>query len=289
MAWYTFLNRWRIIGLRVFRMAFRDVAVAEINGHRFEIDSSLSLDRELMSRMEPETDLRFALQLAQGLGSEDVFLDVGANAGHWTIPMAKLFKSVFAFEPVPQIYAKLNRNIALNHLSNVSALQLALSDKDGFATFAVRSTYDNFGGLNNGMGSLVQLDSEVRQELKVPVDTIDLRFASTLDRVGMIKIDVEGAENLVLRGAQVVLKKHRPIVISEILFRTGESYEKWKSLLERFELFPEDYGQFALVSGELIHLTESNSSHLDDFNLFSVPLEMSANGHFGTRSDNQVE
>jgi FkbM family methyltransferase len=255
-------------------MVSRDVAVAEINGYRFEIDSSLSLDRELMARMEPETDLKFALQLAQGVGSQDVFLDVGANAGYWTIPMAKQFKSVFAFEPVPEIYAKLNRNIALNRLSNVSALQLALSDKDGFATFAVRSTYDNFGGVNNGMGSLVHLDSEVRQELTVPVDTIDLRFASRFDRVGMIKIDVEGAENLVLRGAQGVLKKHRPVVISEMLFRSGESFEKWKSLLNRFELFPDNYGQFGLVSGELIQLTESNISLLKDFNLFSVPLEM---------------
>jgi FkbM family methyltransferase len=259
-------------------MISRDVAVAELNGYRFEIDSSLSLDRELMARMEPETDLRFALQLAQSVGSLDVFLDVGANAGYWTIPMAKHFKSVFAFEPVPEIYAKLSRNIALNHLSNVSALQIALSDKDGFAKFAIRSTYDNFGGVNNGLGSLVHLDNQVRQELTVPIDTIDLRFASRLDRVGMIKIDVEGAENLVLMGAQGVLKKHRPIVISEMLFRSGESFEKWKSLLNRFELFPDNYGQFGLVSGELIQLTQSNISLLKDFNLFSVPLEMVPSG-----------
>jgi hypothetical protein len=94
----------------------------------------------------------------------------------------------------------------------------------------------------------------------------------------MIKIDVESAENLVLMGAQGVLKKHRPIVISEMLFRSGESFEKWKSLLNRFELFPDNYGQFGLVSGELIQLTQSNISLLKDFNLFSVPLEMVPSG-----------
>lgn len=82
MAWYTFLNGWRVCGASAFLKIFRSVKVASINGDLFEVDSSSSLDRELLRRGEHESDLILARELAKSLPARDIFLDIGANAGY---------------------------------------------------------------------------------------------------------------------------------------------------------------------------------------------------------------
>lgn len=190
--------------------------------------------------------------------------------------MAKIFEVVIAFEPVPEIYEKLNINIKLNGLSNVLTKRQAVSDKSGTAAFAIRSSYDNSGGLNNGMGSLVKFDSFMRQEITVAVETLDTNLASRLGRVGLIKIDVEGAEDLVLKGGGGLIRKDRPIVISEVLFSKDSGHTKWRSLVRRFELFPPGYRHFVGASGRLVQIVEADSESLEDFNLISIPAVMAS-------------
>jgi len=130
-----------------------------------------------------------------------VVFDVGAQAGFYTLLASVLVGAqgrVFAFEPVPSNLAYLRRHMELNGVSNVSVIDAAVTDRPGWTQFEL--------GPSASMGHLsphgairvrtVCLDDLVRsKEIPVP---------------GHVKIDVEGSELLVLRGAQSLLAAFHP-------------------------------------------------------------------------------
>lgn len=148
--------------------------------------------------------------LSSHLMAEDVFYDVGANFGFYSfLAEAILSKGeVHAFEPNPRIYHYLAHNAAHSH---VVAQQLALSNMKGDVTFF--DTVDDSSG-----GSLIR-DTEKAEtayaDTTVPATTLDA-YVATHRPPSVIKIDVEGAEQLVLEGAVETLKKYRPVVILEV-------------------------------------------------------------------------
>lgn len=149
--------------------------------------------------------------LERVLSPGKVFIDVGANFGVYTLIASKLVGEpgrVFAFEPTAQSFAILRQNIALNHFSNVRAFQVALAETRGKAWL-----YHGWDPVGNSLGvdPLCGDKGEV-----VQIEALDnLLEENGVDRVDAIKIDVEGAEELVLRGAIRSLTTYRPIVIFE--------------------------------------------------------------------------
>lgn len=140
-----------------------------------------------------------------------VFIDVGANFGVYTLVASKLVGTsgrVIAFEPTAQSFAILRQNIALNRFSNVLAFQLALSQTSGKAWL-----YHARDPVGNSLGK----DPLWREEgEEVQIEALDnLLEENGIDRVDGIKIDVEGAEELVLRGATRCLTTQSPIIIFE--------------------------------------------------------------------------
>jgi FkbM family methyltransferase len=133
-----------------------------------------------------------------------VFLDVGANFGYYGLSVAQRHDTarVFCFEPGPHAYACLTTNIDRNHLDNVQAVQAAVLDEER----DVRITTDTFGGDH-------LIDDSDRPHHAVAGVTLDA-FAkrSGLQRVDYIKIDVEGAELKVLRGAQRTIRDFLPMI-----------------------------------------------------------------------------
>jgi FkbM family methyltransferase len=142
-----------------------------------------------------------------------VVIDAGANCGIYSVAAAKLITEsgvVLSFEPGLQSFDVLRRNIDLNHLSNVRAYRAALSDRDGTA----RLYHDAQGPNSFSLGSLRNTDEEF--EL-VPVHALDLVLEhEAKGRVGLIKIDVEGAEELVVRGAKQIIARSHPKTIFEV-------------------------------------------------------------------------
>lgn len=142
-----------------------------------------------------------------------VFVDVGANFGVYTLVASKLVGEtgkVLAFEPTAESFAILRQNIELNHLSNVRAFRVALTQTRSKAW------------LNYGWDPVCNWLSKDRDPLcgnegeEVQTDTLDqLLEENGVARVEAIKIDVEGAEELVLRGAIRCLTAQSPIVIFE--------------------------------------------------------------------------
>lgn len=138
-----------------------------------------------------------------------VVVEAGANIGAHTVPLAQLVGDagqVYAFEPQRRVFQVLNGNIAINSLRNVFCLQKALSDKSGNLLVPILSTEvsNNFGALELGEWTYGE---------EVDVTTID---SMKLSSCRLIKIDVEGMELNVLRGARETIKKLKPVLYVEI-------------------------------------------------------------------------
>jgi FkbM family methyltransferase len=140
-------------------------------------------------------------------------VDCGAHIGCVTLPIAKYMTgwgNVVAIEAQEWMYYALCGNIALNNCFNVRAVQAAASDQEGFmhAPVVDYAQPANFGGVSmlpehNGLQPVQSYDATVRT---VTIDGL------RLPRLDLLKVDVEGMEPLVLRGAQAMIERHRPIV-----------------------------------------------------------------------------
>ena len=157
---------------------------------------------------EQGTDLLFHRLLQKG----DVVIDIGANIGYYTRIASKSVGStgrVFAFEPSPNALSVLKLNT--KDLANVQVFPVALSDTEGEARFYVRK---------NGGTSSLAADSSA-QEVKVKMTTLD-NLALQVEKVDLIKIDVEGFEPDVLRGARTLIQDFRPLVYLEYFAHYAE-------------------------------------------------------------------
>jgi FkbM family methyltransferase len=130
----------------------------------------------------------------------DVVYDIGAHFGYYALLALKLVGTegrVLAFEPSPPNLARLYRHIELNRCSNVQVLELAVSDREGSAHFETRT--------GSGLGHLAP-DGPV----EVKITRLDGLQGYPLPNV--MKIDVEGAEVGVLRGANSLLAAAKPTI-----------------------------------------------------------------------------
>lgn len=154
--------------------------------------------------------------LAQVLRPSMCFVDVGANEGMYTVFAARRVGptgKVLALEPSSREFRRLTANLDLNRLTNVTALQLAASDRPGSGMLRVAG----FGheGLNT-LGEFVGAIEESAIE-RVKLTTLDdLVEAEGLDHIDALKIDAEGGEFAILQGARRILAVHRPIILLEL-------------------------------------------------------------------------
>jgi FkbM family methyltransferase len=165
---------------------------------------------------EPETTSVF-LRL---LESDSILLDVGANTGLFSLLAAEVDPSieVHAFEPVPSVFEVLERNLSRNAFRNVTAHELALVDRGSTVTLYIpKGRVPVMASIQPGW------TSSSTEATTVKASTIDefLRAREPC-KVSMIKIDVEGAENQVLRGAAKTIARHRPLIICEVLTTAAE-------------------------------------------------------------------
>jgi FkbM family methyltransferase len=122
-----------------------------------------------------------------------IFLDIGANMGYYTAILSENFETIFAFEPHPQNLAMLRSTIAAGRLHNVIARNEAVSDTDGMAVLHFQR--------KRGEHSIMK--SQGVQQL--PVRTIKLD-SIVKEPVDLAKVDVEGAEWKVIKGAELSMR-----------------------------------------------------------------------------------
>lgn len=185
-----------------------------------------------------------ALQVAwisNHLSEGNAAIDIGVGSGMYTLPMAAKCGrtgAVIAFEPDPTLVAMLRRNIELNpRLKPALVRDLAVSDQCGEEVFYTR------GG--DGQSSLARSAVEFTAEhhvtqFKVEVTTLDVATAST--PVNLVKIDAEGAEIRILRGARALLESDAQILCELHPYA-------WAEFGNSFE----ELAQLVAASGRVIH------------------------------------
>ncbi|MEP7340417.1 MAG: FkbM family methyltransferase [Acidobacteriota bacterium] len=150
------------------------------------------------------------------LSPGDVFLDVGANVGLFSLIAARCVGAngqVHAFEPVGKTYERLVDNVKVNRLINVTCHRLALSDKDGEAVMTIATDgHDAWNSLGKPyMGDSFDSETIITRTLDSFLDEYSL-----LNKVKAIKVDVEGWEAYVLAGGMKTLSSAQaPLIIVE--------------------------------------------------------------------------
>lgn len=178
-----------------------------VGGALFEADLADQIAREvcLHGTYEPQETALLQSILRPGMR----VVDVGANWGYFTLIAAGIVGAcgrVLSMEPHPSLHAKLQRNLLANRIGNVTAVRIAAAAERGALNL---SGFDEADG-NSGTSRLIAPDNTTANAFTV--DTVDLD--SLLDSCGigivdLIKIDIEGAEALAIRGMADGLKQHR--------------------------------------------------------------------------------
>jgi len=172
-----------------------------------------------------EDDIYHMNTLKEGMN----VVDIGAYIGAYTVLVAeKVGKNgkVIAIEPEPQNYEQLLKNIKLNNFHNVTPIKIALTDHEGFEKIYLHSLL--------GCHSLIFQENK-DSYLNIPVKRLDkLLEELNLKRVDIIKIDTEGAEIPILKGAEKTLKANPNIKIIVASYHyPSEIEEVWNFLHER--------------------------------------------------------
>lgn len=161
--------------------------------------------------------------------------DIGANAGFYTLAFSRLVGSngsVFAFEPLGRNCAKILRHLSVNRIENVILMQCAISEFTGIISFQP--------GKNDFVGKISACGSYL-----IPAFSLDDFVArQRIADPDLIKIDVEGAEAAVLKGAGKILQRRRPLIL---LALHGES-----QCAECFEILQDLHYTLRTFGGDVI-------------------------------------
>lgn len=133
-----------------------------------------------------------------------IIYDIGAHAGIYSLLFSKLVGQngkVFAFEPYAENVANFLEHIRLNRLNNIVLIQSSIIDKSGLASFLI--------GGSSGTGSI----THIHTYLQIPTFSLDeLVFNFNFPLPDLIKMDVEGAEAMIIKGMQRVITKKKTII-----------------------------------------------------------------------------
>jgi len=182
-------------------------------------------------------------------GISGIAIDVGANIGANTIPLAVKHPQVkfYCYEPHPDIFPRLKNNIELNNLINVESSNCAISNfEEKSINFFAQKNSDNMGR------SSLKLNSDIKdhEEISVPNIRIDNYFADSNDQILLIKIDTQGTELEVLESGVNTIKKFRPVIFFEFedrYFPGKDRITTKKALKEFFDYL--DYSLFNISKG----------------------------------------
>ncbi len=199
---------WNISNI-LFKKLWRNVNIIEVQGMRKTFQAyGLNLVHE-----EATTAL-FKKIVKPG----DVILDLGANIGYFTLLAAKLAGAkgrVYAFEPEPNNFKYLRKNLDMNDYKNVLAYQKAVSAKNGKTRLFI-CPYDSGHHTINQSGGIEKYRpgySGKIKEIEIDVVALDDFIKEKIKRINVIKVDVEGAEVLAFEGMRNILKQNRDIKI----------------------------------------------------------------------------
>lgn len=188
-----------------------------------------------------------------------VTVDVGANVGYHTLLAAHANPAgrVVAFEPHPDLFRRLRRNVELNAVTNVQCHDVAAGDRTGEAV--LRSPTSDLP-ITSSLTTVPGAAYTTTRTVKV-VELDDILRETGVD---LLKIDVEGAEPMVLGGMRGTLDRHRPAIVCEVISYAGTA-EALHDLLDPF-----GYAYYHLTPGGPVR-RERIVGHLEWRNYLMAP------------------
>ncbi len=220
-------------------------------------------------------------ELLKYVKPRDIFIDIGANIGFYSIAIANHMREqnmdakVLAYEPVEGNYLRLLENINANYFQEyISVFKTGLSDDDGDAWISLRAGFRY--GSKTGNAAIIY-HSEQKQNFKCQQIRLrrlddDIDVIEALNRpIGVMKIDIEGHEDYCLRGARRLLETYRPVVLMEV----NKYYYRDRGVdLEKAfcGLLPDGYQMYRLECKEMVEIRSlKNCDEIDD--VFLIPRE----------------
>jgi len=212
-----------------FLFSPKSIVPFDINGFKIYADGKSSIAKFLgvKGSYEEETTRLFNEILKEGM----IILDIGANIGYYSLLASRLVGDkgkVFAFEPCPESFALLQKNIEVNGFKNIVPVAKAVSNQCGKQKL--------FLAKDAGQHSLEgQANSKF---IEVDVITID-EFLKGNIPIDLVKIDVEGLEEKVLLGMEETISNNKSI---EIFFESwdGSYLTRCKNILQNYGLVVDD-------------------------------------------------
>ncbi len=197
-----------LLAYTLWRSGLCKLFTFKVNGVRFRFfKSSLSMHLFINPNYIKD-DLGY---LKKYLKPGDNFIDVGANIGTWANLSANAVGpngKVICFEPHPLIFTYLSGNIKLNNFNNIEANNVGCSDKEGKLFFS------------QNLDSMNHVTFDPVNSITIPVKNLD-SFTENLNVINLIKIDVEGFELNVLKGAEKTLEKTKVVI-----FESNGAFQK---------------------------------------------------------------
>ncbi len=196
---------------------------------------------------------------------QSVFVDVGANIGQHSLFMSRFAAQVHSFEPFAKVRDRLLLQIAHNRLENIRVHALGLSNENARMPFFAPT------GSNEGIGSF---DASTTSKGNVAIGELELVKGDDylaregIDRIDILKMDVEGFEKLALQGLRETLLTTRPLLVCEVTYGKPLSFAS----LEEFEShLPPDYRLFTFdkrkLDGSKARRRDARSRHSGEYRI----------------------
>jgi len=164
------------------------------------------------TRIEDSETTQKIYELTKDFKKDDVFLDIGANVG--TMSLVATGK-VYAFEPTKSTFKLLKKNIDLNPILDITPVCEAVGDRE--ERYVVRENEEGYSGMNIICSNI----NGERQMITIDFWTDN----NSVGNIKLIKIDTEGWDNRVILGAIKIIKRYKPLIITESII--PELLESW--------------------------------------------------------------
>jgi FkbM family methyltransferase len=204
---------------------------ANRNGINYQLDLSDTIDWYIYYGFKETSRLSLYELIHEG----DHVIDVGTNVGEIALNAARITGGkgrVYAFEPDPRNFKRMKENLNLNNFYNIKPHLLGLGDKIG--TYTLCYVDDR----NQGMNRILDATDGLQKTVEIEVSTLDkFVMENHFTKLNLVKVDVEGFEYKVLKGAEDTITKFRPTLFVELddenLIAQGNSAKELVEFLEK--------------------------------------------------------
>lgn len=217
------------IKLLGFILSFNKEFIVHFKNIKMFINLKDPLDKLIFYKNEYEEEQIDFLCCWINKNEPNIFIDIGANFGIYSLRISKLFKTlkVIAFEPVPITFNKLKINIKINNLEKkIKAYNFGLSNTNGSKKMITlkRKNYIQSGGFSFNIPKRKLNNDEIIQNHKSQIGDKFLKFKN---KIIVIKIDVEGHEDKVLLGIKNLIKNNKIFLQIEIFDKNFKKVNKF--------------------------------------------------------------